>query len=56
LQQQLIWAVPGAMVCGLIWGIWMPSQWLKSAVIPLTFMMVYPMLVDLRLLTPAVQR
>ena len=49
LQQQLIWAVPGAMALGLIWGSLLPTDWLKSLVIPLTFLMVYPMLVDLRL-------
>jgi ACR3 family arsenite efflux pump ArsB len=49
LQKQLIWAVPAAMVFGLIWGIWLPTEWLKATVTPLTFLMVYPMLVDLRL-------
>ena len=49
LQQQLIWAVPGSMVLGLIWGSRLPTEWLKALVIPLTFLMVYPMLVDLRL-------
>lgn len=49
LQQQLIWAVPGSMVLGLIWGSLLPTEWLKVLVIPLTFLMVYPMLVDLRL-------
>ncbi|MEB3105108.1 MAG: bile acid:sodium symporter [Cyanobacteriota bacterium] len=49
LQQQLIWAVPGAMALGLIWGSLLPTDWLKALVIPLTFLMVYPMLVDLRL-------
>ncbi len=49
LQKQLVWAVPSAMVLGLIWGSLLPSDWLKNMVIPLTFLMVYPMLVDLRL-------
>jgi ACR3 family arsenite efflux pump ArsB len=49
LQQRLIWAVPSAMVLGLLWGSWLPVSGLKSLVIPLTFLMVYPMLVDLRL-------
>jgi ACR3 family arsenite efflux pump ArsB len=49
LQKRLVWAVPGAMVLGLIWGALLPSGWLASLVIPLTFLMVYPMLVDLRL-------
>lgn len=49
LQQQLICAVPGSMVLGLIWGSLLPTDWLKALVIPLTFLMVYPMLVDLRL-------
>lgn len=37
------------MALGLIWGSLLPTDWLKSLVIPLTFLMVYPMLVDLRL-------
>jgi ACR3 family arsenite efflux pump ArsB len=37
------------MLLGLIWGVLLPSGWLVSLVIPLTFLMVYPMLVDLRL-------
>jgi ACR3 family arsenite efflux pump ArsB len=49
LQKRLIWAVPAAMVLGLLWGAWLPVSALKSLVIPLTFLMVYPMLVDLRL-------
>jgi ACR3 family arsenite efflux pump ArsB len=49
LQKRLVWAVPGAMLLGLAWGRWFPSAWLASLVIPLTFLMVYPMLVDLRL-------
>ncbi len=49
LQKRLVWAVPSAMVLGLIWGVLYPSGWLVSLVIPLTFLMVYPMLVDLRL-------
>jgi ACR3 family arsenite efflux pump ArsB len=49
LQKRLIWAVPAAMVLGLLWGAWLPVSALKALVIPLTFLMVYPMLVDLRL-------
>jgi ACR3 family arsenite efflux pump ArsB len=37
------------MALGLIWGSLLPTDWLKALVIPLTFLMVYPMLVDLRL-------
>ncbi|MEO1003285.1 MAG: bile acid:sodium symporter [Cyanobacteria bacterium J06638_7] len=49
LQKRLVWAVPAAMVLGLLWGALLPAGWLVSLVIPLTFLMVYPMLVDLRL-------
>jgi ACR3 family arsenite efflux pump ArsB len=49
LQKRLIWAVPAAMVLGLLWGAWLPVSALKALVIPLTFLMVYPMLIDLRL-------
>ena len=49
LQRRLVWAVPLAMVIGVLWGALLPSAWLSSLVIPLTFLMVFPMLVDLRL-------
>ena len=49
LQKRLVWAVPLAMALGVLWGALLPSLWLSSLVIPLTFLMVFPMLVDLRL-------
>lgn len=49
LQRRLVWAVPLAMLIGVLWGALLPSQWLSALVIPLTFLMVFPMLVDLRL-------
>lgn len=49
LQQRLTWAIPAAMLLGLAWGVTLPSQGLVALVMPLTFLMVYPMLIDLRL-------
>lgn len=49
LQRRLVWAVPVAMLIVVLWGALLPSQWLSALVIPLTFLMVFPMLVDLRL-------
>ncbi len=49
LQRRLVWAIPAAMLLGLAWGVTLPSAWLVSLVMPLTFLMVYPMLIDLRL-------
>ena len=49
LQRRLVWAVPVSMLIGVLWGALLPSQWLSALVIPLTFLMVFPMLVDLRL-------
>jgi len=49
IQRHLVWVVPVAMVCGVLWGALFPSTWLGILVIPLTVLMVFPMLVDLRL-------
>ncbi|ABK99543.1 arsenic resistance protein [Pelobacter propionicus] len=49
LQKNLIWTIPAAMVAGLAYGsLWNASP-LKSTIVPLTFLMVYPMMVNLQL-------
>lgn len=52
LQKNLIWSIPTCMVLGILFGYYydpaMVKQ-LKQAVIPLTFLMVYPMMVNLDL-------
>ena len=47
LQQHLVWSVPGAMVLGLVAGALVDAAFLRWAILPLTFLMVYPMMVTL---------
>ncbi|WP_415183250.1 arsenic resistance protein [Phaeovulum sp.] len=49
LTRNLILAIPVTMLIGLIYGLIAPVGWLKSLVVPLTLLMVYPMLVNLNL-------
>ncbi|MBP1625664.1 MAG: Bile acid:sodium symporter [Holophagaceae bacterium] len=49
LNRQLVWAIPGALVLGYFTGILLPVKGLKSLVLPLTFLMVYPMTVNLKI-------
>lgn len=49
LQKNLVWTIPAAMIAGLAYGsLWNASP-LKAAIVPLTFLMVYPMMVNLQL-------
>ena len=50
LQKNLVWSIPGAMALGLLLGPWLPEPALRALILPLTFLMVYPMMVgvDLR--------
>lgn len=47
LQKNLVWSVPAFMALGLIFGWFFDATFLKSWIIPLTFVMVYPMMVTL---------
>lgn len=49
LQKNLIWTIPAMMAAGLAAGDLMPVEGLKSTIIPLTFLMVYPMMVNLQI-------
>lgn len=49
LSKQLIIAIPVMMVAGFIYGLLLPPAWLKSLIIPFTFLMVYPMMVTLKI-------
>lgn len=49
LQKNLIWTIPVMMVLGLFFGHFFDMSFIKSAVIPLTFVMVYPMMVNLQI-------
>lgn len=45
----LVRAIPVAMLAGLLFGLLMPTGWLRSLIVPLTFLMVYPMMVGLKI-------
>ena len=49
LQKNLIVVIPITMVMGFFFGINMDAQFLKVMILPLTFLMVYPMMVNLQL-------
>lgn len=47
LQQNLVWAIPISMSLGLIYGYLFDASNLRSLIIPITFVMIYPMMVTL---------
>jgi len=47
LQKHLIWSIPLAMVAGLLFGSVTVPTFLRMAILPLTFLMVYPMKVTM---------
>lgn len=49
IQRNLIWAIPSAMVLGIVIGSVVNPAPLKALIIPLTFLMVYPMMVNLQI-------
>jgi ACR3 family arsenite efflux pump ArsB len=49
VSKNLILASPVTMVLGFGFGLVVPTGWLKSLIVPLTFLMVYPMMVTLKL-------
>lgn len=49
LQKQLVWSIPAAMLLGLLYGARFDPTALSAAIMPLTFLMVYPMMVTLNL-------
>lgn len=49
LSKNLILAIPVTMLLGFLAGLLAPSVWMKSLIVPLTFLMVYPMMVSLKL-------
>lgn len=49
LQKKLIWSIPSLMILGLIFGYFVDVSFLKALIIPLTFLMVYPMMVTLNI-------
>ncbi len=51
IQKNLVWAIPVAMGLGLIFGYLFDAGFLKQFIIPVTFVMVYPMMVTLNVKT-----
>jgi len=49
LQQKLILSIPTFMLLGLLFGAFFPSAFLKEWIVPITFLMVYPMMVTLNM-------
>ena len=47
LQKNLTWSIPAAMLLGLAFGYGVRADFLKSLILPLTFLMVYPMMVTM---------
>jgi len=51
LQKNLVWAIPISMTLGLLGGYLFDTTALKQVIIPVTFLMVYPMMVTLNVKT-----
>lgn len=49
IQKNLVWAIPVMMLLGITAGHFYEMAFLKSAVMPLTFLMVYPMMINLQI-------
>ncbi len=47
LQKNLVWSIPISMLAGLFYGYFFNAAPLKQFIIPVTFVMVYPMMVTL---------
>ncbi|MCF8091338.1 MAG: bile acid:sodium symporter, partial [Desulfotignum sp.] len=51
IQKNLVWTIPVSMAAGLIFGCLFDATALKQFIIPVTFVMVYPMMVTLNVKT-----
>ncbi len=49
IQKHLIWAILISVILGIVCGYFVDTQVLKLLIMPLTFMMVYPMMVNLQI-------
>jgi arsenite transporter len=48
IQKNLVWTIPASMVAGIVIGNLINPAPLKAWIIPLTFLMVYPMMINLQ--------
>ena len=46
-RKNLVWNIPAFMLLGLVFGYFFDAAPLKSTVLPLTILMIYPMMVTL---------
>ena len=49
LQKNLVYSIPAFMVLGIIFGYLFNPAFLKSLIMPLTFLMVYPMMINFQI-------
>lgn len=49
INKNLIIAIPVMMILGFVYGVYFPTAGFKNAIIPFTFLMVYPMMVNLKI-------
>lgn len=49
MQKNLVWAIPSSMIAGIIVGCLINPSFLKAWIVPLTFLMVYPMMINLQI-------
>ncbi|MDY0360755.1 MAG: bile acid:sodium symporter [Desulforegulaceae bacterium] len=49
IQKHLTYTIPFMMLCGFVFGWYFDSFFLKSLIMPLTVMMVYPMMINLKI-------
>ena len=49
LKTNLVWSIPAAMLLGLAFGAVVDASFLKPYILPLTFLMVYPMMINLQI-------
>ena len=49
LNQNLVFAIPAMMLAGFAFGVTADAAFLKSLILPFTFLMVYPMMVTLKI-------
>jgi ACR3 family arsenite efflux pump ArsB len=49
ISKNLVLAIPTVMILGFVSGLLGDAAWLKSLIVPFTFLMVYPMMVTLKI-------
>ncbi len=49
LQKYMLWTIPLSMFAGLLFGILTDAAFLRWTIMPLTFLMVYPMMVTMNM-------